>query len=318
MPVVVTPTPPAPPLAPTEIPGVPLHPARRVLQIIGGNGDALTLTDRPNGFHVRGGAKGLDVPPVEVQTSDSAADGTRVRAVRWLPREVEWTQVIHASTEAVKRQRVARLVEILNTKRYGPAQLVVGSPDGSARAVAAHYAGGAEGENGHGIGTPLYQVWPLKLLCPDPLFSSLEPVVIDPWRLAAAPKPFLSSTSPFFPIRFASSQIIGQLEILNPGDEDAFALWNILGPGGPITIGNAAGRAFVFDTVLESGDVRTVDTGAKLVLDGDGENAWPDLGPAPKLWTIPPGKSVASVELLDATMASRIALQFFPRWKTGS
>jgi hypothetical protein len=297
---------------PPYVPEVPYLPGARRLVLISGRGDVLTLTDRPNGYRVRRGVRGLGMPPTDLQRRAGAGDGSRWQRTRREERVIDLPVQVEAENTEVFAARVQRLIDALDD-RYGPPTLTVLRPDGRGRTITVRYAGGAEWQDGLGTGGPLVQLMPLSFVAMDPFFRDANPVTLG--LGTAVGTPFI----PFgAPLLTSASRVIGELELSNPGDADAYGVWTLSGPGGPFVVRSLTdGVGFTFATPLLDGEVVAVDTDAKTVTDATGANRYADLGPAPRLWAIPPGRSKAQVSVENSTGSSSVSLAFRPRWKTG-
>jgi len=82
--------------------------------------------------------------------------------------------------------------------------------------------------------------------------------------------------------------------ITSTADVEVFPVWNIRGPVLNFTVSNGV-DSWSIDGLITAGDVVTVDTGAKTVVDQDGNNLYNRLGPAPKLFSFQPGETEISV-----------------------
>jgi hypothetical protein len=297
---------------PPFVPEIPYLPGARHLILVSGRGDVITLTDRANGYRVRRGVRGLGMPPTDVQRRTGAGDGSRWQRTRRQERTIDLPVQVEAPDTETFAVRVQRLIDALDD-RYGPPNLTVIRPDGTGRTITVRYAGGAEWQDALGSGGPLVQLMPLTFVATDPFFRDATPVTYG----LATPSgvPFI----PFgAPLTTSASRVLGELDLFNPGDADAYGVWMLTGPGGPFTIKSLTDDvSFTFAATLQDGEAVAVDTDSKTVVDATGANRYADLGPAPRLWAIPPGRSKAQVSAENSNGASAVDLAFRPRWKTG-
>lgn len=298
---------------PPYVPEQPYTPVGKQLVLTSGTGDVLRLTDAANGYRVRPGVRGLGMPPTDVQRLVGAGDGSRWQRTRRQERVIDLPVQVEAYDTTTFAARMARLVTALDD-RYGAPTLTVQRPDGTARSIPVRYAGGAEWEDGRGTGGPLVQLMPLTFLALDPFFRDAVPVMLALGTVAGIP--FI----PFgAPLTTSASRVTGELELVNPGDADAYGLWTLTGPGGPWVVKSLTDDiGFEFRGKLQPGEVVVIDTDGKTVTAPDGTNRYAELGPAPKLWPIPPGRSRAQVAVEESTGATNVTLSFRPRWKTGA
>lgn len=284
---------------------------RRTIELAGANGDVLQLTDPIGGVRVIATRGVLGLAPVDPQFRDGIADGSQYQRTRRLQRPMDLRLRMSTSNRDQLRTLLARLAAIVDG---GKCTLTVRQPDGGGRSIDCYYATGMELETGGSAGSPLWQEVPLTLVAPDPFFYGTDPVTIV-WALATG-KALLGSGN-FFPVQLAANGVLGSVVVTNVGDVPANATWTIAGPGGPVTIEPAAGAGFTIPTPLEFGDTIVVDTTAPTVVDGTGANVYDRLGPAPKLWTIPPGATTANVSVTDATDDTSVTLTYRPRFRLG-
>lgn len=309
VPVRVTPKPPEPPK-----PWVPFEPnIRASLSWTGPNGDTLPLSGHLE-CEVESGATGLDMPPYSIVMDDGPEiDGSTVRSVRVLPREIFLPLRIEAPDRDALRAATHRLVRAFDPT-FGIGRLTVAQPDGSARYIDAYYAGGAEGNMARGAFYPWAQRYAVTLRCPDPYFYGMSPQVAT-FKVAGSGNLL---GDPFFPLRLTASEVIGVIDLANDGDVSAYPVFDITGPGGVITA-SALGKAWSITGSIGGGEVYTVDTrpGRKAITDANGVNLWPRLAtdPPPVLWSVPPGVTTATISVGSATDATRVTISLVPRFK---
>jgi len=303
------------------------HDDAPVLKLTGGNGDEIVLTGYGNGFGAADKTNGIfGTPTPTVRQLAGAGDGATWGGTIRGPRAVDIGVSVYSDTAAEQRVKLARLGDLLDDT-HGPTRLTVTCPErgtDAARWIDLHYTGGFEGDTSDS--QPGFLQIPLSFVGLDPYFRAATPVTVT-WRTGGELQPFLSATSPFLPIKLAPSQVLGQVQLVNPGDVASYAVWRILGPGGPITANPATGRGWTIDTVIEAQDVLFVDGQSDrplttYELDDAGNSVEVDaydlFGPAPRLWLIPPGDSTAGVAVVGATADTEVLLQFWPRYKLGA
>lgn len=280
------------------------------LYLTGGNGDYIDLTDpEATGYSTGAKSSGLfGMAPRAVRMREGAGDGARWGGTRRPARPIDVEVKVQASSWRQMSDRLARLSSALDD-RFGPSKLTVVSPsagEGLARSIEVHYSAGFEGATG-GDDAPFFQRIPLTLSALTPYWSTSPLSIV--WSAAGSVKPFLSATSAFFPVRLASSQVLGSVTLSNPGTVPSPAKWTVTGPGGPITISPVGEPGFVINTTLTT-EVITVQGGT--VTDASGANRYDLLSPAPRLWKIPPGDSTATVTVTGATSTTKVRLDYTP------
>jgi hypothetical protein len=114
-------------------------------------------------------------------------------------------------------------------------------------------------------------------------------------------------------LRLAPSQLIGSLVLENPGDADAYPVWEVRGPGNGFRAVSPSGEALAWNGTLAADESVTINTETGTVVDHLGRNRYADLAPAPRMWSVPPGVTSAAVQWLDTSAGSRITVSWRPR-----
>ena len=115
-------------------------------------------------------------------------------------------------------------------------------------------------------------------------------------------------------LNLSPSQLTGTLVLENPGDADAYPVWEVRGPGTNFRAVSPDGDVLAWNGTLTAGQTISIDTERGTVVDQTGANRYAELGPAPRMWTIPPGLTYASVQWEDTVLpSSRIAVSWRPR-----
>src|SRR5690606_11001121 len=115
-------------------------------------------------------------------------------------------------------------------------------------------------------------------------------------------------------MQLSSAQALGEIQLFNPGNAPAHPVWTIYGPGSDFKATSQSGETLHWEGELLEGELLVIDTKAGTVVDGDGENRYGDMAPAPRLWAVPPGTTKATVELQDAVAGkSKILCHWQPR-----
>ncbi|QXE39412.1 phage tail family protein [Streptomyces sp. GMY02] len=266
-------------------------------------GDQLDLNEVAKtgvGYQATAGLTGLGLPPVAVQWLEGAGDGARYRGQRALSRTLDMPLDIVGRD----RRHLGTLVSRLARAVAGPCTLVAVDDEGARWSTSIVRTGGGDIELDGGYDVETVITW----RAPDPFFTadkvSRQAVGGD------AGTPFLSAMAS---LPLAASQAIGEIQLDNTGDADAYPVWEIYGPGRDLTLTAPDGDVLRWAGVLTSTERLTVDTRAGTVTDGQGVNRYADLASAPRFWTVPPGLSTANVQLLDTTAASKIVCSWRPR-----
>jgi len=275
-------------------------------------GAAIDLSDDAAGYRVlAAGTRGLNNVTYEMATERHAGtDGTTVQAVTANPNEPTLGLMVQADSETELRGKVRGLVRAMRPKA-GAGRLTVTSDDGDSRTLTCYAVGGLEGDESPD--TTLAGAWwkaALKLYAADPYWYGAETSVT--WSLVDLPAFF-----PLPPMQLAASTITGQKTITNLGDEDAFPVWTITGPGvAPELVNTTTGRSIALDLTLAEGDAVHIDTrpGYQSVRDGDGTNLFGALTTDPALWVLEPGANSVAVLMDDVGAASSVTAYYSPRF----
>ena len=265
------------------------------LFLIGGNGDTVAL-DGSQGIYLEKGLRGLGIAPTAVRIQNSAGDGGVWRSTRRTQREFDLPLTVVGDTREEVETALRRLSAALSDRVAAPHLRAVYSDGTGPFGIEVHYTGGAETTFGSEAGSKFCR-WPITLTAPDPYWTSVDS---ESLFLGADPDPRgLLPRLAALPVK--SSQVIGQFTVENGGDVDAYPTWTFRGPIDELTVTSPTGQSFSYTAVIAAGDTVTVDTFAGTVVDQDGVNQYGNLGPSPKLFSIPAGRSVLNV---DATGTS--------------
>lgn len=280
------------------------------LEFVAPDGTVTVLTDLVDDVDVRDGVSGRFAPPVLFDDEEAVGrDGSRLRNVRAGVRDIVLPLSIEPSDEPALRLRLRQLVSALWPARgSGTLRSVRGSVS---RQIAVRYAGGLEIVEDFGSAITGWVNAGLVLRAFDPFWEDGADVEV---LFSAGVQPtFL----PFPPLDLAASATVGTATIVNGGDAEAWPVWKIVGPGGPVELSNAVtGDVLELSTVLGPDETLTVDTrpGRKTIRDGDGNNLYGDRASGSSLWPLVRGDNVVDVLLADATEDSSVRLSYRRRW----
>ncbi|TDC02276.1 hypothetical protein E1091_01110 [Micromonospora fluostatini] len=256
---------------------------------------------------------GWGAGPRTYVTDPQATGGVSVRFIRTEPRRITWPLHVYGDTHEEFLGRWRRLMSaFLLTAQVGrPGILRIARPSGEEREIEAFYEEGFEGNAGENwvSANPV-----LTLFCPDGFWRAPEPVEV-PWGYRAEPGgPFLH---PF--ITVSSGRSLGSAEVLNPGDVDAWPVWEIAGPASLITItNNTLGLSFGITYPLGAGGVVTVDTtpSRPRVRGPAGQNLFGALNwPAVELWPLARGLNDLTISISGAGDTTGVRMTYRPRFE---
>jgi hypothetical protein len=310
------------------VPPVPEKWGRTNVSVIGrnGEGEEISLT----GFHdsawpsiiMQPGATGLDMPPYALFSDDSPnLDGSIYRSARAAAREVMIPVYLYGIDRPSVNHIKRKLFQSLNPKR-GYCLLKFTEGDNTTRLLKAYYKGGMEGSEVTDTAGFTWAKYGLTFSAMDPWFYP-DRMRVSRWDFGTG-TPFLSSSQKFFPMKI-SSGVMGagsDLIISNPGDIEAWPIWNLYGPIKSFTLTSPYG-----DTVkasppsdgsdlVPSGQILTIDTrpGQKTVSDDLGNNYWSKLDSNPQFWSVDPGETSATVSVVTGVGKAAVVLSYFPRY----
>lgn len=313
-PVDDTPTP-ATPAPPTPTPPHPANPDWKAsdpgLAIIGTNGDVIMLRVDGRDFGALRGATGFGIPPKVLTIFEGAADGGTFRYVRTGPRDIDLPIGIFGRSRGEIAERQRRLAAALRVRPgLPPARLQFALETGEVYETAAYYVSGAETQITDSDGTAMFARWPITLRCPDPFWTSTVETAFQLGNRNAEVRSLIAGLGR---LQLTTSQVLGDVQLNNPGDVPADVVWTITGPGGPFTATSSTGESFTITDVLAAGESITIDTKTGAVTDQTGANRYTSLGNAPKLFKLPDGQTIVRITLAGASPQSTVVGRFRAR-----
>lgn len=261
---------------------------------------------------------GWGATPVTIVTDPLARGGVRVRHIRPEPRRLTWPLHIHGEDDTgfmthvgfLARYRPLMRAFTKTTQRGRPGVLRVTRPDGSAREIEAFYEDGFGGEATENwlTANPV-----LTLFCPDGYWR--DPVAHSVRReYTGAATPYLD---PYPTI--SASNVLGETQIVNPGDVEGWPVWTLTGPADGLTATNhTLGAAFTIDHALLAGEQIVIDTapGRPTVRGPSDVNLigaldWPDA----TLWPLVDGVNGIDFAVAGAGSGTVVELTYHPRYE---
>lgn len=272
-------------------------------------GGLITLAD---------GVSGLDAAAIEITTDDQDRGGVKVRHIQPQPRIITWPLYVHGAThqEFIERWRATGRAFTMTTQ-YGPGQLEIARPDGTARLVEAYYQAGfsASGKQGYNITSDFFA---LTLMCEKPYWRAAEPILVH--REAGTGVDYLA---PYPSV--SSSQVLGETTVYNPGDVGAWPDWLVTGPASLLTATlDTTGQLFTLDPDAPDVAHGNLVTGEQVVINTDpprvrfGDENWMGaLGwPESELWGLPAGESAVTFQLDGSGAGSAVDLSYYPLYES--
>lgn len=269
---------------------------------VGHTGDEWDLVYGPVGL--LSGARGFGLPRPQHWRRENLLDGAFHTGLRFPARDVFLPVEIRDRQAILEQERP--FFTSLDPRRE--ARLRVTTPDAQWRELVVRYDEGAEGEYEW---DPLVRgatAYGLRMTAEDPFWRG-SPVVVRSEYPSATPSFF---TGP--PFRLAPVEVLGNTEVTNPGDVDAYATWRIEGPFSGFSVG--IGTALVTMTLAKPpGGWVEIDMSpaAKTIRDEAGANLWSvadDVSMAP----LPPGEVQVATTVTGASAGSAVQVSFTPRY----
>lgn len=290
----------------------------RAISVVSAGG-SLNL-DGSAGVRARLGVQGTGMAPVQIQWFEGAGDGKSFRGGRTLGRVFYMPVKIYAdeydNTQQV-RQRAALLGQILalpNAPVRVQLDLDAGTPSGDKWWSDMVRVGGGDWDwatdtDGRSF---LHQTYTLE--AGDPYWTSLaqDSKVIEPSGVGLS---LLGPGVSLAQLRVASTSGLGEVEIHNSGEVQAYPVWTLGAPFNEFSLTSQYGEVLEWSATRQglpggtksTGSI-TVNTQTGEVTDETGANMYKGLEPAPQFWSVRPGTTTAEVLMTAATGASRITV----------
>lgn len=304
----------APPVTPPPVGAV----ATAVTVIVDPTGKQWPL-DGTNGMWRQPGRKGFHAPSYTHYRDESpAVDGAFWRGVRATVRDLFVPIVIIGDTrEELLRTRRA-LIAAISPKR-GECTIVSRQPDNTYRSINCRYVSGMEGEEGKGPYGVRIMTYGLTFIADDPFMYGPEiPLTWGSGNVTRTELP-IPGADTFYEV-VAASRILGDSQVDNLGDVDAYPLWTFNGPFTAIELTNTtSGKSLTLThTAATSSDTITIDTrpGQTSIVDQDGTNRWSALTAGYSLWPLLPGVNDLSIQVTGSTQDTAAGMTYKPRYES--
>ncbi|QLE71113.1 phage tail family protein [Streptomyces rectiverticillatus] len=290
-----------------------------------GQGEEIPLTGF-QGRHwpaifMQAGATGLDMPPFEIHSDVSPnLDGSSFRDARVAAREIMIPVYLYGVDRYTLRELKRNLIRALNP-RNGACVLKIQEAGQPPRYLTCYYKGGAEGNEGADSAGFRWMRYGIQLTAMDPYYWTDDFHVAE-WVFGRG-SPFLGSATPIFPLKLSEGLVSSDaFPVLNPGDTDAWPVWEIRGPVRAFKFTHAT-RSFGITSeptsdLIPGGRTLTIDTrpGVKTLRLDDGTNFWPKLDANPALWPLPFGRSTIGIHMVPGGSNAKLKMTIRPRYET--
>ena len=274
--------------------------------LVGSNGD--TITFDYSTYVLNPDFTGFGIPPAQVRIEPSAGDGGVFRHSKKSVRDVDLAVTILGTDRADVQTKLRRLSRLIQDTS-GPTRINANYTDGETVFLEGHYVGGAESQWGSSAGM-VWNRWVISFQCPQPYWEKDDEVsfIIGEEPTGRGLLPQLTK------LKVSSGQTLGEVTINNVGDVPSYPKWTILGPITNLSISNGT-QTFTIPSEIEAGVLITVDTLTGDVYNEAGDNLYSLLGPAPKLFQLPPGFSTITVTGDDVSAGTRVGFYYKPRFE---
>jgi Phage tail protein len=207
--------------------------------------------------------------------------------------------------------RVARAFYNRRNEAPAPGYIQVQRPDGSVRQIAVYTTSGL---NTPEVGISNHTVYSFTLQTPDPYWQDLIPQQLV-FSIGSA-----VGILPVLPVSLSGGAVIGNNNVINGGNAQAWPVWTITGPGTPTMKNLTTNRQWSLNTSIPSGHVIQVVTkpGSQMAVDTtSGTNIWDQLvlgATLSNLWSLMAGMNQISISMVGSSLATSVGLSWTNRW----
>lgn len=277
------------------------------LSLVGSNSDEIVFTEAGD-FVLTVGLSGMGIPSTSVRIDESASDGGVWRFSKRGIREMDLPVVIFGIDRVAVESNLRRLSNLLHDKSGGTVLRATYSTGEVWELTQGHYVAGAETVKGEDASVA-WSRWVLTMQFANPFWirQQAESFAVGVPGTGRSLIPDLAE------LRVTGSQAIGEIDIENLGDVDAYPVWTFQGPADSVSVTSQDGLSFEYAGTIATGSTIIVNTAAGTVVDEDGVNRYSNLSVSPKLFTLPAGNSAVTVEAVGADGDTLISLYYQPR-----
>jgi hypothetical protein len=277
------------------------------LSLVGANGDEIVFTDAGD-YVLTTGLSGMGIPATSVRIDDSASDGGVWRFSKRGIREMDLPVVVFGNDRVAVESNLRRLSNLLQDKSAGTVLRASYSTGEVWELTQGHYVAGAETTKGEDANVA-WSRWVLSMQFANPFWIRQQAESFS----VGVPGTGRSLIPDLAELRVTGSQAIGEIDIENLGDVEAYPVWIFQGPADSVSVTSQSGLSFEYAASIPTGSTITVNTAAGTVVDEDGVNRYANLSVAPKLFTLPSGNTSVTVEAVGADANTLISLYYQPR-----
>lgn len=286
-------------------------------------GGSITL-DGSAGATARLKVQGTGAAPVQVQWFEGAGNGKSFRGGRTLGRTFTMPIKVYAdqydnasAARAQVRARAAlvgRILALPNAPVRVTLDLDAGSPDGDRWFADMVKVGGGDWDWAADTDGRSFLMQTYTMEAGDPYWTSedQDSKVITPAGVGIG---LLGPGVSLAQLRVASTSGLGEVDILNTGEVEAYPVWRIEAPFEAFSLVSQYGETLEWSATkagIVGGAKATgwieVNTQYGTVVDEAGVNRYKGLEDAPSFWSVRPGTTAADILMTAASGASRITL----------
>ena len=264
---------------------------------------------RSSGVFAKANVRGTGLPPVSLQWFEGAGNGKQYQGGRTLSRTIDLPIKIEGADRSQVSDRFRQVARIL-TLENAPVRLVA-ELDNEAWYVDCVRSGGGDFDWGVDTDGVTYVRTVITVEAGSPYWERVDAES----RSIAAPGAGLGLLGPgvsLAQLQLATTESMGQVEITNTGDVDAWPTWNLVGPFDGFTLASGSQVLDWTGTIAAGGSI-LVDSLNGVITDDTGLNRYTGLAPSPRFWSVPPGSTLATISLDNPTGASRVDVTWHPR-----
>lgn len=277
------------------------------LSLVGANGDEVIFTDAGD-YVLTAGLSGMGIPSTTVRIDDSASDGGVWRFSKRGIREMDLPVVVFGTDRIAVESNLRRLSNLLHDKSGGTVLRATYSTGEVWELTQGHYVAGAETVKGEDANVA-WSRWVMTMQFANPFWIRQQAESFS----VGVPGTGRSLIPDLAELSVTGSQAIGEIDIENLGDVEAYPVWTFQGPADSVSVTSQSGLSFEYAAAIALGSTITVNTAAGTVVDESGVNQYANLAVAPKLFTLPAGNTAVTVEAVGADSNTLISLYYQPR-----
>lgn len=250
------------------------------------------------------------VPLAMVDHQIPLLPGRREQYIQIDANDVRMPLLIHGDTTQILDAQIRTLSEAMRPTR-GRGVLQHQSNDGTVRQLFCREVGRLRDVQ---MRSPGWAQVGLQFYAADPFWYDFDYTTVA--TVPAGVATFFQN--PFFPIHLSASSSSNAFTIFNNGQDVAWPIWTITGPGTNFVLTNTStGQALTAGIALTAGQAITIDTRPdKLtVTREDGSNQWATITPASLLWSLAVGSNAITIAITGGGVGTSVQLQYKQRYE---